>query len=231
MARRVPEDRLEQLVDAAATVFIEQGYARTQMADVAEALGVAKGTVYLYVESKEALFDLVARLADAPRPFATGPALPVRTPEPGATLAYVRERLAEGQVPPTLTAALSRARVTSVRAELEAIVGELYDTLARNRRGIKLLDRSARDRPDLAALWFEGARGGLIALLSRYLEERTRRQLFRPLPDPGVTARLLIETIIFWAVHRHWDPHPQVVEEAVAKETVTRFVLSALVKE
>jgi AcrR family transcriptional regulator len=231
VARKIPDDRVEQLVDAAAAVFIEQGYARTQMADVAAALGVAKGTIYLYVESKEALFDLVARHVDALRPFETRPALPVRTPKPGATVRYVRERLAQAQVPPTLAQALSRDRVANVRAELEAIVREVYDLLASNRRGIKLLDRSARDHPELAALWFDGARGGLVTLLSKYLEDRTRRKLLRPLPDPTVTARLLIETTVFWAVHRHWDSHPQPVEEAVAKETVVRFIVSALAKE
>jgi len=231
VARRIPDDRVEQLVDAATAVFIQQGYARTQMADVAAALGVEKGTVYLYVESKEALFDLVARHADARRPFEARPALPVRTPKPGATARYVRERLAQAQLPPTLVRALSRERVADVRAELEAIVRELYDLLDSNRRGIKLLDRSARDHPDLGALWFDGARGGLITFLSRYLEDRTRRKLLRPLPDPTVTARLLIEITVFWAVHRHWDPHPQAVEEAVAKETVVRFILGALAKE
>jgi AcrR family transcriptional regulator len=227
----MPEDRLERLVDCATDVFIDQGYARTQMADVAAALGVAKGTLYLCVESKEALFDLVVRYADAPRPFETRPAVPVRTPKPAATVKYIREQLAGSQVPPTLTTALSRERVTDVRAELEAIVGELYDLLARNRRGIKLLDRSARDYPELAALWFESARGGLVTLLARYLEDRTRRKLLRALPDAVVAARLLIETTVFWAVHRHWDPHPQTVDESVAKETVVRFIVGALVKE
>jgi AcrR family transcriptional regulator len=230
VARRIPEGRLEQLVEAATHVFIEQGYARTQMADVAAALGVAKGTLYLYVESKEALFDLVARYADAPRPFGATVALPVRTPKPGATVKYVRERLAQTQVPSTLAKALSGARVADVRAELEAIVRELYDMLASNRRGLKLLDRSARDYPELAALWFEGARGGLITLLTQYLDERTGRKLLRRLPAPAVTARLLIETAVFWAVHRHWDAHPQAVEDAVAKETVVRFIVGALVK-
>jgi hypothetical protein len=120
--------------------------------------------------------------------------------------------------------------VGDVRVELESIVGELYDTLAANRWGIKLLDRSARDYPELAALWFDGARDGLIGLLARYLEDRTRRKVLRPLPDATITSRLLIETAVFWAVHRHWDSHPQAVEEAVAKETVVRFVVGALVK-
>jgi AcrR family transcriptional regulator len=231
VARRIPDDRIEQLVDCATHVFIEQGYARTQMADVAAALGVGKGTIYLYVESKEALFDLVARFVDVDRPFSKWPPLPVRTPKAGATLKYVRERLAENAAVPSLAQALSKQRVTDVRAELHAIVRELYDTVARNRRGIKLLDRSARDYPELAALWFESGRGGLISLLTKYLDDRMRRKLLRPLPDAAVAARLLIETVVFWAVHRHWDPHPQVVDEAVAKDTVVAFVTQALLKE
>jgi len=231
MARTIPDDRLSRLVECATQVFIEQGFRRTQMADVARALGVAKGTLYLYVESKEALFDLVARCADEERALEKPPRLPIRTPSPGATLKYVRRRLARDQVPTALAAALTRDRVTDPRVELEAIVRELYDTVARNRRGIKLLDRSARDHPELAALWFEGARGGLIGILARYLEDRIRRGLLRPVPDPAVAARLLIETIVFWAVHRHWDSHPQQVEEAVAKESVVRFVVGTLAKE
>jgi AcrR family transcriptional regulator len=231
MARRMPDDRLERLIDCATQVFIEQGYARTQMADVAAALGVAKGTLYLYVESKEALFDLVARYADAEQPFTRRPPFPVRTPRAGATVKYVRERLAQSGVPRALASALQRSRTPDVRAELEAIVCDLYETVARNRRGIKLLDSSARDYPELAALWFEGGRGGLIGALTQYLGDRMRRKLLRPLPDAAVAGRLLIETIVFWAVHRHWDPHPQTVDEAVAKDTVVRFIVGALVEE
>lgn len=231
MARTVPDDRLARLVECATQVFIEQGYRRTQMADVAKALGVAKGTLYLYVESKDALFDLVIRCADRDGPFEKPPALPTRTPKPGATLKYVRERLAKNQVPAALTAALGRSRVRDPRAELEEIVRELYDALAHNRRGIKLLDRAALDYPELAALWFQGARGGLVGLLGQYLEDRSRRKLLRPVPDAAVAARLLIETVVFWAVHRHWDPHPQRVDESVAEETVVRFIVGALAKE
>lgn len=201
------------------------------MEDVAAALGVAKGTVYLYVESKEALFDLVVRCADVEPPLPQFTQLPLPTPKPGATLDYVRERLARNQTLPALTAALARQRVKDARAELELILGELYDTLARNRHGIKLLDRSAQDLPELAALWFDTARGGLIATVAHYLETRMRRKLLRPLPDVAVTARLIIEAVSFWAVHRYWDPHPQVVDETVARDTVMQFILNALGKE
>ena len=232
MHRKIPADRLERLVDCATQVFITQGYARTQMADVATALGVAKGTLYLTVESKEALFDLAARYSDAPRPFTKPPTLPVRTPKPEATLKFVRERLAKAQIPPTLAAALTRrAAARNTRHELETILRELYDTLAANRYGIKLVDCCARDYPELAALWFEGARGGLIVALEQYLESPQRRRALRTFPAPAVVARMLIETVVFWAVHRHWDAHPQAVEPAAMQDTVVRFLASALTKE
>ena len=129
MARRIPDDRLAQLVETATNVFIEQGYQRTQMADIAQALGLAKGTLYLYVESKEALFDLVVRHADDKDP-AKDLTLPIPTPRPGATLRYVRNELERHQRLPRLAEALARRRVTNVAGELEDIVRELFQALA-----------------------------------------------------------------------------------------------------
>ena len=231
MARRIPGDRLEQLIGCATQVFIEQGYRRTQMADVADAMGVAKGTLYGYVESKEALFDLAVRCVDDEAWRATPPAFPVRTPKPGATLRYVRERLTRESIAPTLARALARKRGPAPPGEVATIVHELFDQLARNRCGIKLIDRSSRDYPELAALWFEGARGGLLAALAAYIEAGARQGRLRPVPDVETAARLILETIVFWAVHRHWDSRPTDVGDDVARATVTHFVTSTLEKE
>jgi TetR/AcrR family transcriptional regulator, transcriptional repressor for nem operon len=61
--RRQPADvRREQILDAAERVLVERGLGAATMADVAEAAAVAKGTVYLYFESKtELLAGLRAR--------------------------------------------------------------------------------------------------------------------------------------------------------------------------
>jgi len=231
VSRPVPPDRLDRLVDAATHVFVEQGYRGTQMADVAEALGVAKGTLYLYVESKEALFDLVLRTADAPRPLQAPGPLPVPTPKAGATLRYVRERLGAGGQLFALNGALQRKRTGDARAELESICAEIYGVLARNRHGIKLVDRSARDQPELAALWFEGSRGGLVGLLEQYLRRRIAQRALRDVPDVTAAARLVVETLAFWAVHRHWDSHPQPIRDEVAQTTAVTFIVNALAKE
>src|SRR5260370_32193167 len=143
------------------------------MEDIASSLGVAKGTRYVYVESKEALFDLVARCADTAQPFERIPRLPIPTPKPGATLKYVRQRLEQNQNLPALAKALARNRRAPLRGEFEAVVRELYDTVERNRQGIKLLDRPPIRQPELAALWFVGARGGVAGPLTQSLERAT----------------------------------------------------------
>ncbi|MDF2743659.1 MAG: TetR/AcrR family transcriptional regulator, partial [Actinomycetia bacterium] len=60
--RQPPDVRREQILDAAERVLVGRGLAATTMADVAEAAAVAKGTVYLYFESRaELLAGLRAR--------------------------------------------------------------------------------------------------------------------------------------------------------------------------
>ena len=46
---------------AALDVFVERGFATTKLEEVARRAGVTKGTVYLYFDSKEALFKAVVR--------------------------------------------------------------------------------------------------------------------------------------------------------------------------
>jgi AcrR family transcriptional regulator len=59
--QRRPEARAEELIDAALDVFGERGFARARLEDVARRAGVSKGTVYLYFDSKEALFREMVR--------------------------------------------------------------------------------------------------------------------------------------------------------------------------
>jgi TetR/AcrR family transcriptional regulator, transcriptional repressor for nem operon len=91
LPRRQPADvRREQILDAAARVLVERGLAAATMAEVAEAASVAKGTVYLYFESKaELLAGLRARYFDD---FAARLGEPAAGP-PGPGIAARIERL------------------------------------------------------------------------------------------------------------------------------------------
>ena len=228
MARTIPETRLKDLLDCATRVFITQGYRRTQIADVAAALGIAKGTVYLYVESKEALFAAALRHADAEAPPVSELDLPLATPEPGALARELRHRLRGEAVPAALTRALVRAGEPDTRSELEAIVRELFRLASRHRTAIKLVDSCARDHPELAAMFYAEGRFAQLSSLVRYLETRIHQGRIPPLPDVAVAARFVVEVVATWAVHIHWDPAPQSIDPEVAERSVVRLVVGGL---
>lgn len=229
MPRRRPADRLDQLVDAAARVFTAKGYRRAQMADVAREMGVAPGTLYLYVESKEALFDLVVQRAfvdGAPPP----PALPVATPDPELVLANLRKRAQQEAATPVLDAALARRRPKDFEEELGDVVREHYRNLLRSHRAVKLVERSALDWPELAAVWVGEIRRENIRRLATYLERRTRQGLIRPLPSIDVAARLIVETTAWFGLHRHGDMEPPDADEAVIEQTMVDIIVQGLVR-
>lgn len=54
-----PAVRRQEIVDAALQLFQTKGYERASVRDVMERLGIAKGTIYHYFQSKEALLEAV----------------------------------------------------------------------------------------------------------------------------------------------------------------------------
>jgi AcrR family transcriptional regulator len=228
--REQTKTRVARLVDMATRLFISKGYRRTQMADVTQAMGLSPAAIYRYVESKEALFDLIVRAgATSEFPFADLK-FPVPTPKPGTTLRFLRETLRrEGRIE-KLDAALSHKSVENPEQELEGIIRELYSRVARYHVGIMLLDRSALDWPQLAQLWAGQLRGTLVEQLAKYLKRRMDDGLLRAVPSPKASARLIIETIAFFAMHRHYDPFPTPMEDKMAEATVADTLVHAYAK-
>jgi AcrR family transcriptional regulator len=64
--RRLPEERPQQILDAALSVFAEHGIDAARLEEIAARAGVSKGTIYLYFQSKEELFREVVRQRVSP---------------------------------------------------------------------------------------------------------------------------------------------------------------------
>ena len=52
-----PEERKQEIMDAAMRAFTEKGYEQTTMRDIAAVIGVVPGLCYRYFNSKQELFD------------------------------------------------------------------------------------------------------------------------------------------------------------------------------
>jgi AcrR family transcriptional regulator len=84
--RRQPEERPQQILEAAFRVFGTRGLHQATLDDVARAAGITKGTIYLYFPDKAALFSamLKARVNDL---------LPPMEPPNGWRVPSARRRL------------------------------------------------------------------------------------------------------------------------------------------
>jgi AcrR family transcriptional regulator len=224
--RPLPEDRLEDLIGAAAAVFSRRGYRRTQMAEVAHQLGVSPGNLYNYVEGKDALFYLVLRRGFGERPGEQPPELPVTGASVEVTANWVARRLDFVSDFPELEAAFARTQPADPRGELEAVVGELYDVLVRVRVGVDVLERSIEDVPELARI-FAGVRRELFARYERYLLQRAAEGTVR-IEHPQAVAHLIVELCSWAARRRPHDPEAAQISDAVARQTVCRFTTNAL---
>lgn len=231
MTRSRLPDRLSTLVEHAARVFLSKGYRQTQMSDIARSLGVAPGTVYLYVESKETLFDLVMR-------HALGTVLPAQTDLPiqrtseAALLKFFEESLEKEMRFPALEAAPPTATPARARAELEAVVRELFQKTSQTWLALKLLEKSAADWPELATLWFETYRPRIFRQMAEYVSRRMKSGVFRPAPDPVAAARLILEIIAAMAMHCRAETPPgqydaTLMEDLVADAIVHAYALPA----
>lgn len=129
-AEATRDRRRRELLDVALKVFSERGYHETRISDLIEAAGVARGTFYLYFESKNAIFhelldDLVGRIRGSIVGVEVGEGAP---PLRDQLILTIERVLAVFDASPDLTAFVLRVAV-GLDPEIDKKLGELYARL------------------------------------------------------------------------------------------------------
>ncbi|VTS06739.1 TetR/AcrR family transcriptional regulator [Tuwongella immobilis] len=139
--QRRKEDRPQEILQAALIEFTEQGFADTKVESIAARAGIAKGTVYRYFPTKEAIFEglvtsTIAPVFALPPEFADAQqsagerlcklirrlyALMIETPDRQLIL---RILLSEGHKFPQLLEFYHRVIFTKARAIIQQLVDE-----------------------------------------------------------------------------------------------------------
>jgi hypothetical protein len=107
-------------------------------------------------------------------------------------------------------------------------VQELYTRIARVREGLAMLERSALELPELAQVYTE-MRRAVVGRVQTYLETRMRQGLLRPLPQPAAMARLLLENVALFALHRHREPDAAAIGDTAARDPVVDLLVHGLI--
>jgi AcrR family transcriptional regulator len=241
-AKRSAHERFPEVIAAAVRVFARDGYRSARMSDVAREAGLSEAALYRYVDSKESLFVLAIRHALLLEPLPgthsqgsqgslDGHAADFPLPAPPLTdmIKQVRELVA-AEVPfGALAAALRAADTEDPAAELEQIMRELFTLEELTAAAADMIERSARELPELADLLNSGLRRPVLDALTQYLDGRAKTGKLRAVPDTAATARLILETLTWFARHRQADPQGAAIPPELAQETAVDALLHALV--
>jgi AcrR family transcriptional regulator len=231
--KRSARERFPEVIGAAVRVFARDGYRSAHMSDVAREAGLSEAALYRYVDRKEDLFVLAIRhaLLLEPLPGEDDPAgeFPLSVPNLAEMIRQAREFVA-AEVPfGALAQALRTTTVADPAAELEVILRELFALEEQTAQAADMIERSARELPELSELLNSGLRRPVVDALTGYLDSRTSTGALRATPDAAATARLVLETLTWFARHRHSDPDGAAIPAALAQETAVDALLHALV--
>ena len=135
--RAVRSDRRAQILRAAKQVFSQKGFHSASVSDVIERAGIARGTFYLYFESKRDVFDklleeLLVELRACIRPIDLAPGSPQPVEQLRANILRVQELVL--REPEVFQILLHQAR--GLDAQSAALVHGFYE------RVLTLIERS-----------------------------------------------------------------------------------------
>ncbi|HEX4063911.1 MAG TPA: helix-turn-helix domain-containing protein [Streptosporangiaceae bacterium] len=230
MPRRTAPGRVTDIARAACDVFIEKGYRRALMTDVAARLGLNHALLYRYVESKEALLELAARYAVDPESDLSRE-VPLATPPAGHTVGLLRGWFAAHARFPVLRSALGSDPGEDPAAELAAVIDEFYSFVQDSRLLLSLMESLVVDYPELNALYVEDSKRRLTGRLAAFLGSRSASGSLRPVPDTEIAARFIVESVAWFAWRRQDDPGAVGIDDEQARRSVTELLLAAFVPD
>ncbi|MCD7060659.1 TetR/AcrR family transcriptional regulator [Pelagibacterium xiamenense] len=148
--KRRKDARPDEIVEAALEVFARRGYAAARLDDIAARAGVSKGTLYLYFESKESLFEAVVSQSFAPN-----------IEKVRAAIALADGRI--GKLLPTLPPVLAHIMESvPVAAIVKMVIGE------------------SQNFPNIARSWYEVMVNPVVGLVTQTIADAQAQGEIRP---------------------------------------------------
>ena len=205
--RVMPENRIADILRAAATVFSRKGYRLAQMEEIGKEANVSKATLYYYFKSKIHLFYY---LLDNGAPEEGESAQP---PEDSPRLSehdmlqLLQERLKRRSQLKSIAGFLKTdPEKIDLEQEMMEILGEMWELQERHRIQIIVLEKSAYEFPELAEVFDKYARREVLRQLERYIESRMQRGEIRSVKSVPTVARMIIELLAWFSWKQLGDP-------------------------
>lgn len=217
--------RIKDIADAATRLFLQQGYAKTQIGHIAKAVGVSVGTIYLDFTGKKEIMHFILKC----------------TMEPDFV-----EREFERPITDDLFVGLENDIITLfetlekdfgahlsnhiVDYNFEMLVNDTFDLFSRYAVGCLFIEKNQFDFKNLAE-HYRTFRKKFFDTMTRYMRAFIEQGTVRPLDHVELSTTLIIEILSWWAMDMRFTSFETAnISLDLAKQICMDNILSAYKK-
>lgn len=214
--------RIKAIADAATTLFLQQGYSKTQISHIAKAVGVSVGTIYLDFTGKEEIMHFVLKCTIDPDFINHDFERPIKD-----SLFVGLENDIVALFKKTGKDFAKHLSNDASDYSLEALVSDAFDLLSQYAVGCLFIEKNQFDFSYLAE-HYKNYRKNFYETMTRYLTAFIANGTVRPLEHIDLSITLIIEILSWWAMDmRHTSFETQDISLSLAKKVCLDNIVRA----
>ena len=219
------DTRIMSIAEAATTLFLRQGYARTQISHIAKAIGVSVGTIYHDFAGKKEIMHFVLKCTIDPDFMERDFEKPI-TDE----LFVGIENEIVALLEQTGTDFAVHLESNTDGYGFEALISDAFDLLARYAVGCLFIEKNQYEFKYLAE-HYRIYRKRFFDAMHRYIRSFIENETVKPMKHLELTTTLIVETLTWWAMDRRFISYEvSDIPLELAKEVCMDNILSAYKK-
>ncbi|EMS74171.1 TetR/AcrR family transcriptional regulator [Ruminiclostridium cellobioparum] len=188
------ENRMRSIFDAASHLFINKGYAGTQIKDIAKEIGLSTGMLYVYFTGKRDILNFILK-GTIDQAFITQEfELPISSELFDSLDNEIMNAFEEN------TKAFSSHLDNITEYPLEQMLSDAFEVISKYGIGCLLIEKNPDDLRKLTVYYKEYRKKFYDQVLS-YITQYMQIGTFRHVEHPQHITRLIIETLSWWGMH------------------------------
>lgn len=214
------ENRLKLFYDAGSHLFINKGFARTQIKDIAKEIGLSTGMLYQYFTSKRDILSFILKCTIDPSVLERDYEFPI-------TSCLFKNLDDEIKAAFEANQAQLGTHLTD-QAEgypMAEMLSDAYDVISKYGVGCLIIEHNTEDLEELAG-YYRDYRLRYYEQVKRYVEIYIKKGEFRKREDISYTTRAIVEIMAWWGMHIMNDAFD--IDDTITKEKAKEICMDVL---
>lgn len=193
------ENRLELIYDAASQLFINKGFARTQIRDIAKEIGLSTGMIYQYFSGKKDILSFILKGTIDPGFFERELHFPIDSSVFDNLDDEIMETFEKNQENFD-----SHLKDNAEDYSLAEMLSDAFDIVSKYSVSCLIIEHNEADLRDLS-FYYRDYRKRYFSQVQQYIKLFIEKDEFREVDNLFYTTRAVVESIAWWGMHIKYD--------------------------